>query len=60
MTVEEFVAEMRAHAREHRVSADWLGEQQGRALALGLDWQEVAAVLIEQQRAAVQQSLETP
>ncbi len=59
MTLEEFVADLRATAPKH-VSADWLAFQQGRALALGLDWHDVAAVLTQQQAAAVRKALETP
>ncbi len=59
MTVEEFVAELRASAPKH-ISPDWLGEQQHRAARYGLDWQQVASLIAEQQAYAVKKAAETP
>ncbi len=59
MTVEEFVADLRASAPKH-ISPDWLGEQQARALIEGLDWQKIAALIAEQQAYAVKKAAETP
>jgi hypothetical protein len=59
MTVEEFVADLRASAPKH-ISPDWLGEQQARALIEGLDWQEITMLIAQQQAMSVKKAAETP
>ena len=59
MTLEEFVADIRANADTH-VTNEWLGEQQARALMEGLDWQQVCALIAQQQAESVKKAAETP
>ena len=61
MTVEEFVADLRATAPRHAdtdAMLAWTGEQKARAESYGLDWQDVCALIVQQQSAAVQSALE--
>ena len=59
MTLEEFVADIRATCPTP-VTYEWLGEQQARALMEGLDWQQVCALIAQQQAESVQKAAETP
>jgi hypothetical protein len=63
MTLEEFVADLRATAPRHAdtdAMLAWTGEQKARAERYGLDWQDVCVLIAQQQALAVKKAVETP